>query len=161
VDALTNAENLGAVVRNCAAFGVQSLIVGETSSSPYLRRAVRNSMGTIFQLPVFEVNSARDGHRPAQDTFPTLAHALQELRRRGIRCLAAHPHTDRKALSQADFSGDCCIVFGSEGFGISPQVLAGCDEAVAIPMANEVDSLNVGAAAAVFFYEANRQRGKA
>jgi tRNA G18 (ribose-2'-O)-methylase SpoU len=160
VDALTNAENLGAVVRNCAAFGVHGLIVGETCSSPYLRRAVRNSMGTIFQLPVFEVNSARAGHRPAQDASPTLAHALQELRRRGIRCLAAHPHTDRKVLSQADFSGDCCIVFGSEGFGISPQVLAGCDEAVAIPMANAVDSLNVGAAAAVFFYEANRQRGR-
>jgi tRNA G18 (ribose-2'-O)-methylase SpoU len=57
VDALTNAENLGALVRNCVAFGAQALLVGETSSSPFLRRAVRNSMGTIFQLPVIETTS--------------------------------------------------------------------------------------------------------
>src|SRR5205814_194278 len=57
VDGLTNAENLGALVRNSAAFGVQALLVGETSSSPFLRRAVRSSMGTIFQLPVVEVSN--------------------------------------------------------------------------------------------------------
>jgi tRNA G18 (ribose-2'-O)-methylase SpoU len=63
-------------------------------------------------------------------------------------------------LSQADFSGDCCLVFGSEGAGISPAVLEACDEAVAIPMPPAVDSLNVGAAAAVFLYEVARQRKK-
>jgi tRNA G18 (ribose-2'-O)-methylase SpoU len=164
VDALTNAENLGALVRNCVAFGVQALIAGETSSSPYLRRAVRNSMGTIFQLPVIEL--AKLGQRHQFTTKPhttklTLAECLRELRQRGIRCIAAHPHTDKKFLSQTDFSGDCCLVFGSEGDGISPAVLAACDEAVAIPMPPEVDSLNVGAAAAVFLYEAARQRRKA
>ena len=86
---------------------------------------------------------------------------LKELRARGVRCLAAHPHTDKKILSQADFSGDCCIVFGSEGDGISAPVLEACDEAVAIPMPPTVDSLNVGAAAAVFLYEIARQRKKA
>src|SRR5262245_48536171 len=60
VDGLTSAENLGALVRNCAAFEVQALFVGETSSSPFLRRAVRNSMGTIFQLPVLESRSLCD-----------------------------------------------------------------------------------------------------
>jgi tRNA G18 (ribose-2'-O)-methylase SpoU len=162
VDALTNAENLGALVRNCVAFGVQALIVGETSSSPFLRRAVRNSMGTIFQLPVIEL--AKLGLRHRFKTKPhatrlTLAECLKELRARAVRCIAAHPHTDKKVLSQADFSGDCCIVFGSEGDGISEPVLEACDEAVAIPMPPAVDSLNVGAAAAVFLYEANRQRG--
>jgi tRNA G18 (ribose-2'-O)-methylase SpoU len=171
IDALTNAENLGALVRNCVAFGVQALLVGETSSSPYLRRAVRNSMGTIFQLPVVEP--------------PNLALTLRELRRCGLRCVAAHPHAESwsssfslsasaitpapdklklelqpKTISQADFTRDCCIVFGSEGYGISPAVLEACDEAVAIPMPPTVDSLNVGGAAAVFLYEANRQRGK-
>jgi TrmH family RNA methyltransferase len=62
-------------------------------------------------------------------------------------------------LSRADFTGDCCIVFGSEGQGLTPNVLAACDEAVAVPMAADVDSLNVGSAAAVFLYEASRQRG--
>ena len=146
VDGLANAENLGVLVRNCAAFGVQVLLVGETSSSPFLRRAVRSSMGTIFQLPVVELSN--------------LAETLQELRRQNIRCIAAHPHADRKTLSQADLSRDCCIVLGSEGCGISPAVLAACDEAVAIPMSSGVDSLNVGSAGAVFLYEASRQREK-
>jgi len=152
VDGLTSAENIGLLVRNCVAFGVQALIVGETSSSPFLRRAVRNSMGTIFQLPVVELN--------AESPPKNLAAALGELRAQGIRCIAAHPHTEKKILSQTKFTRDCCIVFGSEGNGLSPQVLAACDEAVAVPMADGVDSLNVGAAAAVFLYEAARQRGK-
>jgi tRNA G18 (ribose-2'-O)-methylase SpoU len=170
VDALTNAENLGALARNCVAFGVRALIVGETSSSPFLRRAVRNSMGTIFQLPVVELRQKRGPHestkelrsrgiQPAEKN-PTLAETLRELRSSGVRCIAAHPHTDKKLVFQADFSGDCCLVFGSEGEGISASVLAACDEAVAIPMPPVVDSLNVGAAAAVFLYEVARQRNK-
>ena len=146
VDALSNAENLGALVRNCAAFGAHGLIVGETSSSPFLRRAVRSSMGTIFELPIIETTG--------------LVQALADLRKAGIRCIAAHPHVEGRTLTQGKFSGDCCVIFGSEGMGISPEVLALCDDAVAIPMAVKVDSLNVGSAAAVFLYEANRQRGK-
>jgi TrmH family RNA methyltransferase len=89
-----------------------------------------------------------------------LAGALQLLRAQGIRCIAAHPHADGRTLSHTNFTGDCCIVFGSEGYGISPGVLAACDEAAAIPMPPAVDSLNVGSAAAVFLYEANRQRNR-
>jgi tRNA G18 (ribose-2'-O)-methylase SpoU len=145
-DALSSAENLGALVRNCAAFNVHALLVGETCSSPFLRRAVRSSMGAIFQLPIVET--------------PSLAAALRDLRARGLRCIAAHPHAAGRTLSQADFAGDCCIIFGSEGYGISPPVLALCDDSAAIPMPPTVDSLNVGSAAAAFLYEANRQRGR-
>ena len=143
-DGLSSAENLGALVRNCAAFNTQALIVGETCVSPFLRRAVRSSMGAIFQLPIVETVN--------------LTQALRDLRECGIRCVAAHPHADGQTLSQANFKSECCIVFGSEGYGISPAVLAACDEAAAIPMPEKVDSLNVGSAAAVFLYEANRQR---
>lgn len=146
VDALSNAENLGVVVRNCAALGVEALVVGETSSNPFLRRAVRSSMGTIFRLPVIETAS--------------LVQTLRELRAQNIHCLAAHPHTDRRTLAQTDLTRDCCIVFGSEGYGLSSEVLKACDEAVAILMAPGIDSLNVGSASAVFLYEVNRQRGK-
>ena len=120
-------------------------------------------MGTIFQLPVIELAKLGQRHQFTDNPHTTnlkLVECLRELRARGVRCLAAHPHTDKKFLSSADFSGDCCIVFGSEGDGISPAVLETCDEAVSIPMPPTVDSLNVGAAAAVFLYEANRQRRK-
>jgi tRNA G18 (ribose-2'-O)-methylase SpoU len=169
VHEMSNAENLGALVRNCVAFGVHGLIVGETSSSPYLRRAVRNSMGAIFELPIVELMNLRGPHESENELRsrgispseknPTLAETLRDLSSRGIRCIAAHPHTNKKVLSQADFTKDCCLVFGNEGDGISKDVLEACDEAVAIPMPPTVDSLNVGAAAAVFLYEANRQRG--
>ena len=188
IDALANAENLGALVRNCVAFGVHALIAGETSSSPFLRRAVRNSMGTILQLPVIEL--AKLGQRHQFTTKPhttdlTLVECLKGLRARGVRCIATCPHAEswsssfslpptasmpsqdrlklelqHKTISRTDFTGDCCIVFGSEGDGISAPVLEACDEGVAIPMPPTVDSLNVGAAAAVFLYEVNRQRKK-
>ncbi|HNQ90885.1 MAG TPA: RNA methyltransferase [Verrucomicrobiota bacterium] len=145
VDGLANAENLGALVRSCVAFRVQALVVGETSSSPYLRRAVRASMGTVFQLPVVETSD--------------LAGLLGRLRASGVRCVAAHPHAEGRTVAEASMAGDCCVVLGSEGPGLSEAVREACDECVAIPMASAVDSLNVGSAGAVFLYEANRQRG--
>ncbi len=147
VDGLASAENLGIVVRNAAALGVQALLVGETSTHPYIRRAVRNSMGAIFKLPVVE---------PA-----SLADALRELRSHGVQAVAAHPHAEGRRLSQADFRGDCCLVFGSEGLGLSPEVLDACGDTVAIPMQTGVDSLNVASATAAFLYEVRRQRGEA
>lgn len=145
VDGLTNAENLGVLVRNCAAFNADALLVGETSSSPYLRRAVRNSMGTVFTLSVVHLSS--------------LAGAIEEMRStHHIRVIAAHPHAEQKSLHQVLLTGDTCIVFGSEGEGISAGVLAVCDEAVTIPMRHGVDSLNVASASAVVLYEVQRQR---
>lgn len=144
VDGLTNAENLGGIVRHAAAFGAQALLVGETCVSPYLRRAVRSSMGNLFRLPVVEPGS--------------LAGALRHLRARGFRCVGAHPHTDQRWLPEAGLAGDCCIVLGSEGDGLSAEVRDACDELVAVPMAPGVDSLNVTAAGVVFFYEVWRQR---
>ncbi len=146
VDELNNAENIGTLVRNCVGLNAQALLVGETSASPFLRRSVRASMGTVFQLPVASLSH--------------LAQTLHELRRLGIRCIAAHPHADGTTLARTDLTGDVCLVFGSEGTGIRPEVLAACDAAVAIPMPPTVDSLNVGSAAAVFLYEASRQRGR-
>ena len=147
VDGLSNAENMGVLVRNAAAFGAQALITGETCCPPYLRRAVRSSMGTIFKMPVVYATG--------------LAPMLRRLRSAGIRCIAAHPHTDRRTVFEADFTGDCCVVFGSEGLGLSPEVRDACDEAVLVPMHNDVDSLNVGSASAVFLFEAARQRRSA
>lgn len=146
LDGLTNAENVGLVARNAAAFGAQGLICGPTCASPWLRRAVRNSMGTVFRLPVIET--------------PDLPGALAALHARGIRCLAAHPHTEQRKLSDTDLTADLCLVFGSEGDGLSAPVLAACDAAVAIPMSAGVDSLNVASASAVFLHEVMRQRQK-
>src|SRR5262245_857894 len=108
LDGLANAENLGGIVRTAAAFGAQAVIVGETCASPFLRRAVRASMGTIFRMPVVEPVALRQ--------------ALQDLRRRGVCCIAAHPHSRERFLPKVILRGDCCIVLGNEADGICPAV---------------------------------------
>ena len=147
VDGLANSENLGVLVRNCAAFGVQAILVGETSSSPYLRRAVRNSMGTVFKIPIVHCKNLAE-------TLTMLRHSHK------FKIIAAHPHAEEHNIQCMDFTGHCCVVFGSEGDGISPCVLSVCDVASAIPMQLGVDSVNVASASAVFLYEAMRQRNK-
>lgn len=144
VEGIASAENLGAIVRSAAAFGAHFVIVGETCGSPYQRRAVAGSMGSIFEQPVVPV--AR------------LVETLATLRRRGVRCLAAHPRPGARQLGEVDLRGDCCLVFGAEGPGLTPGVLTACDELVEIPMPSHMNSLNVASAAAVFLYEATRQR---
>jgi tRNA G18 (ribose-2'-O)-methylase SpoU len=145
VEGIASAENLGAVVRNCAAFGASFLVVGETCGSPFQRRAVAGSMGTIFAQPVVRVEN--------------LIATLQTLRARGVRCLAAHPRADAQKLMHANLRGDCCLVFGAEGPGLTAPALAACDEMVEIPMPSHMNSLNVAVATGVFLYEATRQRG--
>ena len=109
VEGIASAENLGAVVRNCAAFGAHFLIVGETCGSPFQRRAVSGSMGATFEQPLVHVDN--------------LVEKLTSLRARGVRCLAAHPRPGAKKLTAVDLRGDCCLVFGAEGPGLTAAVL--------------------------------------
>lgn len=144
LDGLASAENVGVVVRNAAGLASHAVVVGETSCSPFLTRAIRTSMGTVFRLPVVE---------PVR-----LVDALAALRAAGVTCVAAHPAATARAVPDVDLRGDVCVVFGAEGAGVSPAVLAACDVAAAVPMAEAVDSLNVGSASAAMLYEVWRQR---
>ncbi len=144
LDHVTNAENVGAVIRSAVALGAQAVLVGGGTCHPYLRRAVRASMGSIFQVP----------YLPSGD----LAQSLLELREAGVRTVAAHPSSNSRQLGEFSLGSDVCVVLGSEGAGICEAVLAACEVHAAIPMRAGVDSLNVAAAAAAFFYEADRQR---
>ncbi len=144
-DGISNAENLGALVRNCAALGAQAMLVGENSSSPYIRRSVRASMGGILHLPTVHLTN--------------LSRTLTNLRELGVKCVAAHPRPDSRTAMDVDMTGDCCLVFGSEGHGISRAALDACDECAALPQTERVDSLNVANAGAALLYEVWRQRG--
>lgn len=145
VDGIMNAENLGVIVRNCASFGVDALLVGETSCDPYLRRAVRNSMGNIFRLPVVYLQNITEDLAGLRAAFT-------------VQLIAAHPRAESKPIGTTDLTGNCCIILGSEGTGVSPPLLSICDQAITIPMRGGVDSLNVGSASAVILYEVQRQR---
>jgi tRNA G18 (ribose-2'-O)-methylase SpoU len=143
-DGISNGQNVGALTRNCAAFSAGGLMVDGRSCSPFLRRAVASSAGTIFSVPIVELDN--------------VAEALGRMRRGGIRCVGAHPSATGNPIFKARLEGDCCLVMGSEGPGLSAETLAQCDELVSIPMPTGVDSLNVASASAIFLYEAARQR---
>lgn len=143
LDGLSQAENVGLIARSCAALGAHGLLAGETACSPYLRRAVRNSLGGVFRLPCLHPEN--------------LAEALLRLREQhGFRLIAADPHGPL-ALADYRFPPRVCLAVGQEHDGLSEAVKAACQDFVAIPMANQMDSLNVAAAAAVFLHEYRRQ----
>lgn len=146
LDGLVNSENIGVIVRNSAAFSVDGIIVGETSSSPYLRRAVRNSMGAVFQIPVIHSDNL-------EETLTTLKQKYR------IKIIASHPH-EQSSIHSSNLSGNICIILGNEGEGISNKILNVCDECITIPMMKDTDSLNVASASAVLLYEVRKQRGK-
>lgn len=144
LDGLNHAENVGVVVRNCGAFGVQAIFVGKNSSHPYLRRAVRNSMGAVFYLPVYSI-----------DDLPSM---LQTLKRdHGTTIVGADPKGSQ-SIYESDLARNVCLVLGNEDTGISPEVLNVCSSQIAIPMSNITDSINVASASAVFLNETARQR---
>lgn len=146
IEGVSNADNVGAIVRNCVALGADGILVSSCASSPYLRRAVHASMGTIFSIPVVDSCS--------------LCSSILRLRENQIYSLAAHPSADGTSLAMLELPRDVCVIFGSEGVGISDAVLALCDRAAAVPMANGVDSLNVASSSAVFLYEIQRRLGR-
>lgn len=145
LDRVANAENLGVIARSSAAFAVDALLVGEGSSSPWLRRAVRVSMGTVFALRVH--------------TAGRLVDTLLALAGQGFLTVAATPDGD--PVDAADLTGDCCLVLGHEGRGVRSEVRQACRRSLAVPMPGGVDSLNVATATAVLLYEVRRQQRRA
>ncbi|MBX2990992.1 MAG: RNA methyltransferase [Bacteroidetes bacterium] len=144
LDGLVHAENVGVVVRNCAGFGVDGILIGKTTASPYLRRAVRNSMGGIFKLPCKHVDDLAVSLAWLKNNYAT-------------RIIIADAHAET-TVDRANFSGNICIVFGNEDAGVSEEVNAIATDRVRIPMHNSTDSLNVASASAVVLWEGRRGR---
>ncbi len=151
LDGLSNAENVGAVVRSCAAFGADGIFVGPHTTSPWMRRAVRASLGGVLRMPVWEVPDLAATLRDLAGAFP------QGLP--SVVSYAAHIHGERIDIAAADVSGPVCLVLGGEAKGVSDPVIAACRATVYIPMSGDWDCLNVTAATAVLLYAAARGRG--
>lgn len=134
---LNDHENLGAIARSARAFGIDALVLDPTCADPFYRRCVRVSMGEIFFLPVITV--------PMDDLITTVH------RYRGI-VVALTPHRDAMTLADVPPNGGpLALVLGAEGFGLPESTLRAADYSVRIPISGDVDSLNVGHAAAVAF----------
>ena len=143
---IVDATNIGAIFRSAAALHMDAVLVTPSCCDPLNRRAVRVSMGTVFQVPW-----TRIGNDPSAWPQPGIA----RLHRLGFQ-VAAMALND-KAISIEDprllAVEKLAIVLGTEGDGLAPRTIADCDYTVCIPMSHGVDSLNVAAASAVAFWQ--------
>lgn len=136
LEGVNDHENLGALFRNAAAFGVDGIILGPKCSDPLYRRAIRVSMGHVLKVPFV--------------TAPSWPQTLYELDLQGFQCWAMTPYppaVELRSLPSAE--GKIAIVVGAEGSGLSEVALAAVRRHIRIPMAVGVDSLNVATAAAI------------
>jgi tRNA G18 (ribose-2'-O)-methylase SpoU len=138
LDSIADAENMGTIIRNSAAFGITALLVDSQSCHPFLRRSVRVSMGTIVGLTLVQV--------------PDLAEALLQLRSAGHQLVATTLSDRSLSLHTIDLPSDVTLVFGAEGTGITKRVLEVCDLEAQIPISTGVDSLNVGVANGIVLF---------
>lgn len=138
-----NPTNLGAIFRSAAALGMDAVLLTSAGSDPLYRRAIRVSMGTVFQVPWAYVPEDWPALLRAQG-FRTAAMALRD---DSVRL-------DDPRLMQAE---KLAVVMGTEGDGLADATITACDFTVRIPMHHGVDSLNVAAASAVAFYQLGRR----
>jgi 23S rRNA (guanosine2251-2'-O)-methyltransferase len=146
LDGVEDPQNLGAIARVAHAAGASGLLLTDRRSAPLSPAVSRASAGAIEHLPVARVVN--------------LARGLEGLKGAGCWVLAAEPEAERElfALEDRFWDGDVVVVLGAEGRGIRPGLARHVDTPIAIPMAGEVASLNVSAAAAVILYEWVRRR---
>ena len=146
LEGIVDSTNIGAIFRSAAALNMDAVLVTPTCSDPLYRRAVRVSMGTIFQVPW-----TRIGEEPSQ--WPDAG--LRRLRSLGFRTAAMALSDDSVSIDDPRLLAEerLAIVLGTEGDGLVSRTIAACDYTVRIPMAHEVDSLNVAAASAVAFWQ--------
>lgn len=146
LEGIVDHTNVGAIFRSAAALGIDAVLVTPTCCDPFYRRAVRVSMGTIFQVPWTRIGSeARAWPHDGLDAL----HAA------GFSCAAMALTDDSVSLDDPVLQHESrlAIFMGTEGQGLGAKTIAGCDRAVRIPMAHGVDSLNVAAASAVAFWQ--------
>lgn len=145
---VVNPTNVGAIFRSAAALGIDAVLLTYDSSDPLYRRAVRVSMGTVFQIPwtFFE-----------KDAWPEKG--IRLLRELGFRTAAMALREDSVSIDNQKLLAEkkLAIILGTEGDGLASSTIADCDYTVRIPMSRGVDSLNVAAASAVAFWELGRK----
>ena len=142
VEGVEKPGNLGAILRSADGAGIEALLAVDPATDVYGANVIRASLGTVFRVPLVEIPAAE---------------AVSWLRERGLRMVAADPAADR-IYTDVDLTVPAALVFGSETAGLTsawrrPEVISAC-----VPMRGLADSLNVSITAALFFYEALRQR---
>lgn len=147
---IMNPTNIGAIFRSAAALNIDAVLLTPGCSNPLYRRAIRVSMGTVFQIPWTFLGSENPEWPDA---------GMKLLQKLGFRTAAMALRDDSIPIDDARLRAEdkLAILLGTEGDGLSPSTIANCDYTVRIPMSHGVDSLNVAAASAVAFWELGKK----
>lgn len=146
LEGIVDPTNVGAIFRSAAALHMDGVLVSPTCCDPLYRRAVRVSMGTVFQIPW-----TRIGSKPSEWPQPS----IERLWKLGFKTAAMALSDTAVTIEEPQLMAEekLAIVLGTEGDGLSARTIADCDYTVRIPMSHGVDSLNVAAASAVAFWQ--------
>lgn len=152
LESVADATNVGALIRSAAALNIDAVLLTPTCCDPLCRRAVRVSMGTVFQVPI-----ARIGKTEAE----WQTEGINALRKAGFVTMAMALSDNSVSIDDpvVENSEKIALVLGTEGTGLDKRTICACDYTVRIPMSHGVDSLNVGAAGAIAFYVVGRRKG--
>lgn len=142
---IADSTNIGALFRSAAALGVDAILVTPTCCDPLCRRSIRVSMGTVFQIPWTRIGES-------SHDWPDNMTLVQEL---GFKTCAMALRNNTVDIDDDELRSEekLAIILGTEGTGLTPKTIDMCDFTVKIPMWHGVDSLNVGAAGAIAFWE--------
>jgi tRNA G18 (ribose-2'-O)-methylase SpoU len=144
LEGVSDADNVGGVFRNAAAFGAGAVLLNPTCCDPLYRKAIRTSMGAALSLPFAR---ARDGDWPG---------VLVRVRAAGFTMVALTPREPSETLDRFAArarAARLALIVGTEGAGLTPATEAAADYRVRIPISNRVDSLNLAVATGIALYE--------
>lgn len=149
LEGIVDSTNVGAIFRSAAALNMDAMLITPSCCDPLCRRAVRVSMGTVFQVPWAQI-----GTTPAD--WPE--HGMAQLHALGFKTAAMALNDRSVSIDDNALAAEpkLAIVLGTEGDGLAHSTIAACDYTVKIPMSHGVDSLNVAAASAVAFWQLGR-----
>ncbi len=143
LDQVQDPQNLGSICRTAECAGVSGVVIPERRAADITAAVCKASAGAVEHLAVARVRNVSD--------------FLGEAKRAGVWCYGADAHGTMR-YDEVDYAGGVALVLGSEGRGLRPRVAAACDALVAIPLRGRIESLSVGAAAAVLLYAAAGRR---
>ncbi|WP_372655249.1 TrmH family RNA methyltransferase [Halobacteriovorax sp.] len=139
LNGLTSPENIGTIIRNSAAFNINSIIIDSKTCSPYARRCIRVSMGNIFKVKVYKSEN--------------LNNDLSSLKEKGFRIISTANQDGAIDLPNYQFSNKACVIIGSEGHGIEKSVLENSNDIIRIPIDDEVAHLNAACSSSIVLYQ--------
>jgi tRNA G18 (ribose-2'-O)-methylase SpoU len=140
LDGVTNADNVGGVFRNAAAFDADGVLLSPTTCDPFYRKAIRTSMGAVLQVPFA---------RAAADEWPRVIDTLQAAGFVVVALTPREPSESLDAFSMRTHPERLALVIGAEGAGLTPAIEVAADHRVRIPISSRVDSLNLAVAAGI------------